>query len=212
MAEDNSVDLIIKIVIAGDASVGKTNLLLRYCKDTFSEDSKATIGVDFYTKHIFADELSIKVQFWDTAGQEKYKSMSNTYFKMASGVIIVYDITRSKTFEKLQNTLSLIKSFAPEDTKYMLVGNKSDLRSERQVSVETATSFANSNDLFFWETSALTNESHCVFKAFDQLISQCIQSSKLAKANPEVIEMKKKYLDLIEDESMNSKQAKRCCM
>ena len=147
--DESDYDLILKIVIVGETSVGKTNLILRYCKDNFMHDSKATIGIDFFTKDIFIQGRSVKVQFWDTAGQEKYQSISHTYYKMVSGVILVYDLTRQETFTKAQNMLKDVLKYCPEDVKIMLIGNKSDLQNERTVLKEKAKMFASDNNLFF---------------------------------------------------------------
>ena len=207
---ESEFDLVMKIVIVGDTSVGKTNLLLRYCKDTFSTDTKATIGIDFFTKDILIQERSIKVQFWDTAGQEKYQSISHTYYKMVSGVLLVYDITRADTFTKLETLLGEIHRFCPNDVKIMLIGNKKDLLTEREVTIEKASKFAEDNGLFFWETSALTNSEMCVFQAFDGLLRECLNGLVIDKSSDSLLEIKKKYVEFQIGGRENNK-SKTCC-
>ena len=208
--EDNDYDLILKIVIAGDTSVGKSNLILRYCKDFFVQDSKATIGIDFFMKDILIQDRSVKVQFWDTAGQEKYNSISHTYFKMVSGVLLVYDISRIETYEKAKNMLSLVKKYCPDEVKVMLIGNKMDLVENRMVLTEDAKKFASEHGLFFWETSALTNQDKCVFKAFDALLKECMNAVKNNETKQNLLEIKKKYLN-IETRNEDEKRGRFCC-
>ena len=94
-------DYIMKLILIGDASVGKTNILTKYLKNEFDPTSKATVGVELGTKNIQIDNKIIKVQIWDTAGQERYKAITSTYYKGAKGAIIVYDITRKITFDNI---------------------------------------------------------------------------------------------------------------
>ena len=208
--DDSGYDTLLKIVIAGDTSVGKTNLLVRYCKDSFITDSKATIGIDFYTKDILIQSKTVKVQFWDTAGQEKYQSLSHTYYKMVGGVLLVYDITRYDTFIKAQKMLDDIRKYCPDDAKVMLIGNKNDLNSQRTVLKETATQFATKNNIYFWETSALTNTNQCVFKAIDELLTECMNSVSVNKSSQSLIEIKKRYVEVQED-ALYNKKTTSCC-
>ena len=196
--DESGFDIVMKIVIVGDTSVGKTNLLLRYCKDTFVPDTKATIGIDFFTKDIIINGRSIKVQFWDTAGQEKYQSISHTYYKMVSGVLLVYDITRHDTFSKAEELLNDIHKYCTPEVKIMLIGNKLDMQAQREVKVESAIKFAKDNNLFFWETSALNNKENCVLKAIDALLSECLTNVQIDKSSSSLLEIKKKYVESVE--------------
>ena len=173
--EDNKYDVIIKIVIIGESGVGKTNLLNRYTTDEYNQNAKATIGMDFTSKEIQIDNVAVKAQFWDTAGQEKYMSIARSYYKLANGVLLVYDVTNRETFLKTKNWLNEIKSNSPEGTKIMLVGNKNDLIDQKKVSSEEGSEFASDNGMFFWETSALTNDGQCVHKAFNVLLEECLK-------------------------------------
>ncbi len=172
---ESRYDTILKIVIVGESSVGKTNILLRYSEDKFDHRLKSTIGMDFLSKDMYISEHHIKVQFWDSAGQEKYRSIANTYYKMANGFLLVYDIARMDTFIKVAEWLRDIQTHATTEPKIMLIGNKKDLVEERVVSTEQGLKFARANNLYFWETSALTNEDACVNKSFDELIKECLK-------------------------------------
>jgi Ras-related protein Rab-11A len=107
--------------------VGKTNLLSRFVDGTFSIDSKPTIGVEFATKTYNIDNKVIKNQIWDTAGQERFRAITNAYYRGAQGAIIVYDLTKSRTFDNLSKWLSELRDNAEPDITIMLLGNKCDL-------------------------------------------------------------------------------------
>ena len=103
----NGYDMIFKIVLIGDTSVGKTNILSKYLTDEFDPESKATVGVEFGTKNFKIENNIVKVQIWDTAGQERYRSITNAYYKGAKGALLVYDITNKKSFDNLDKCSSL---------------------------------------------------------------------------------------------------------
>ena len=173
--DDSSYDFIAKIVILGESAVGKTNLLTRYAQNQFDSDAKATIGMDFIAKEMYVEGQSIKAQFWDTAGQEKYRSIARSYYKLADGIVLVYDVTRKETFKKLKGWLEDLHDNMDKKFQAILIGNKTDLISEREVSVEEGREFAASHGMFFWEASAKTNEGDCVNKAFDALLEECVR-------------------------------------
>ena len=197
-------------MILGETSVGKTNLLLRYTNDEFTSHTP-TIGLDFSSKAVYVDGKSVKIQFWDTAGQEKYRAMAKNYYKMANGVILVYDITRAETFKKLDTWVNEIRTHANSKTKIMLISNKNDLAKERVVSREEGESFAKKNGMFFWETSALTNDGKCVNKAFDTIFQECIRDVyKQYKINEAVeYEIIKKQTKVLKNDAFEERKA--CC-
>ena len=105
MAEEE-YDILYKIILVGDSGVGKTQIALRFIKNTFEESSMTTIGVEFSSKYITTKEgAKIRAQIWDTAGEEKYKSVTKAYYRGAVGAFIVYDITSSKSFENAEDWL-----------------------------------------------------------------------------------------------------------
>ena len=149
----------------GDSSVGKSNLLSRYVSDDFSKDSRTTIGVLFQSKFVkMADGLVIRAQIWDTAGEERYKSVSKVYYRSAVGALLLYDITSRKSFENALDWLTRLKENAQEDVVILLVGNKKDLANQREVSMQEGADFAQKHSLAFLETSALdTNNFELAF-------------------------------------------------
>ena len=106
---DQKFEFLFKIVLTGDSGVGKTNLLSRYIRNEFSLANKLTIGIDFATKNLTINNKTIKVQIWDTAGQERYKSITRAYYKGAMGAIVVYDITKSESFEHVHHWIQDLK-------------------------------------------------------------------------------------------------------
>ncbi len=171
--EEPRSDIIIKIVIMGEASVGKTNLLTRYIWDRFDDCQKPTIGMDFLSKDLVVDNCNIKVQFWDTAGQEKYRSLASSYYKIANGAILVYDVTNKDSFDRINRWLEEIRNNTSKDIKIMLIGNKNDLMDSREVSLEEGKALAEENNIFFWETSAKVNIDLVVHQAFTAMIEDC---------------------------------------
>ena len=131
-------DMMFKILLLGDSGVGKSSLLLRYTKNEFMPDMRATIWVEFGLKFLKIDNLQLKIQIWDTAGMERYRSLTSAYYKGAKGVIVVYDICRKKSFESIDRWIDDFKSKANEDAVILLIGNKSDLNEQREVETEEA--------------------------------------------------------------------------
>ncbi|KAI8993684.1 ras family-domain-containing protein [Pilobolus umbonatus] len=149
-----SYDYIIKFIIIGDTGVGKSCILLQFTDNRFMAAHDLTIGVGFGARFITVNDQQIKLQIWDTAGQESFRSITKSYYRGAAGALLVYDITRRETFENLPAWLADVRQCANPNTAIMLIGNKSDLDSNRKVSREEAEKFAQDNDLFFLETSA----------------------------------------------------------
>ncbi|KAL4213440.1 ras protein rab-2A [Rhizopus microsporus] len=147
---------IIKYIIIGDTGVGKSCILLQFTDKRFMPAHDLTIGVGFGTRFITVNDQQTKLQIWDTAGQESFRSITRSYYRGAAGALLVYDITRRETFEHLSVWLEDVRQHANPNTVIMLIGNKSDLESKRQVPREEAERFAQENGLFFLETSAKT--------------------------------------------------------
>ncbi|XP_019175795.1 PREDICTED: ras-related protein RABA1f-like [Ipomoea nil] len=167
---DEDYDYLFKVVLIGDSGVGKSNLLSRFTKNEFSAESKSTIGVEFATRTIQVDDKVIKAQIWDTAGQERYRAITSAYYRGAVGALLVYDITRNVTFENVQRWLKELRDHTDQNIVVMLVGNKSDLRHLRAVPTDDAGSFAERENTFFVETSAL--EALNVESAFTEVLTQ----------------------------------------
>ncbi|CAJ0603591.1 unnamed protein product [Cylicocyclus nassatus] len=162
-------DFLYKVILIGDSGIGKSNLLSRFARNTFSVESKSTIGVEFSTRIVSVDEKRVMAQIWDTAGQERFKTVTGAYYRGAQGALIVYDITKPSSFESCRQWLRDLREQS-ENVTVMLVGNKSDLRNLREVSSDVAKKFAEENNLTFIETSAL--DSSNVEKAFTQVLTK----------------------------------------
>ncbi|KAM9360512.1 ras and EF-hand domain-containing protein homolog [Symphorus nematophorus] len=145
-----------RIVLAGDAAVGKSSFLLRLCKNEFKLNSSATLGVDFQMKTLIVDGEPILLQLWDTAGQERFRSIAKSYFRRADGVLLLYDISCEKSFLNVREWVDMIEDLSQEDIPIMLVGNKSDLRQEGLNCVPTSygEKLAMTYNTLFCETSA----------------------------------------------------------
>lgn len=143
-----------KLVLLGDASVGKSCIVIRFARDQFSELIDPTIGAHFLTKRIeLPDDTLLKYEIWDTAGQERYRSLAPMYYKGASAGLVVYDITNPDSFEGAKNWVKELQSHASTNIILAMAGNKTDLPN-RSVSTEAAVEFAAKNGLIFREVSA----------------------------------------------------------
>ena len=144
-----------KIIFVGDAGVGKTTIIARITESPFNEVYEPSIGVDFMSKSIKYRGQNIKLQIWDTAGQEKYKGLIPSYVRNSSIVFVVYDISAKSTFDNIPKWLTFIRSI--ENTTLILCGNKIDLE-KREVTKEEGEALAQKEGIAFFETSAKTAE------------------------------------------------------
>ena len=149
-------DYMFRYIIVGDSNVGKSCLLLQFTDNKFRQNHEATIGVEFGGKTIKLQEKIIKIQIWDTAGQEVYQAITRGYYKGATGAFVVYDITKKETFEHVERWLEDVKTNASKDIQIILIGNKKDLENERVVSFDEGASLAEKYGILFLETSAKT--------------------------------------------------------
>lgn len=129
-------DYLLKYLIIGSSGVGKSSLLLRYIDNEFSNQHIVTIGVDFKIKSLIVKEKKTKINIWDTAGQERFKGITGSYYKGATGVMVVYDITDIESFKKVTDWLVEIEKNAPNNVYKILIGNKLDLEQDRKVSFD----------------------------------------------------------------------------
>ncbi|KAI4374479.1 hypothetical protein MLD38_012468 [Melastoma candidum] len=218
---DEECDYLFKAVLTGDSAVGKSNLLSRFARDEFHLDSKPTIGVEFAYRNVRVGDKLIKAQIWDTAGQERFRAITSSYYRGALGALLVYDITRRATFDSIKKWLHELREFGNPDIVIVLVGNKLDLGSSREVDLEDGKSFAEREGLCFMETSALENLN--VEDAFLQMITKIheITSQKIleAKSNETSVAAAVAAKSLVggteiihlEDEVTATKKASYCC-
>jgi len=167
--------VLLKIIILGDSGVGKTSLMNRYCKNFFSKQYKTTIGADTMTKEVIVDQRLVTLQIWDTAGQERFQSLGASFYRGADACVLVYDVTEKKSFDNLkqwkEDFLSTANPKSPEKFPFLLLGNKSDLDSKRQVKADHAQSWIKEQGLsgcFAFETSA--KDAVNVDQAFQALV------------------------------------------
>jgi len=168
MSDLSLYDLLYKVILIGDSGVGKSNIISKYIQNDFNITSKPTIGVEFATHELTIDYKVIKVQIWDTAGQERYRAITQAYYRGAVGCLLVYDISNRQSYTRLPIWLKEITDNALEEIIVMIIGNKTDLGSTREVTTEEGKSFAKQNNYIFLETSAL--EGTNVVKTFDELV------------------------------------------
>ncbi|NXJ40069.1 RASEF protein, partial [Ciconia maguari] len=149
-----------KIVLAGDAAVGKSSFLTRLCKNEFRGNTSATLGVDFQMKRLIVDGEPTVLQLWDTAGQERFRSIAKSYFRRADGVLLLYDVTCEKSFLNVREWVDMIEDATHENIPIMMVGNKADLRQavteqgQKCVPINCGEKLAMTYNALFCETSA----------------------------------------------------------
>ena len=200
-------DYKLKVVVVGDSGVGKTNLIKRFITNTFSENSKATVGVEFISKSYKINNQVFKIEMWDTAGQERYKSITAAYYKGAKGALIVYDTTQKTSFENIDKWMVEIKDKASKDMKLMIIGNKTDLKDSRQVETNEALQKAKDLEAPLMETSAKDGSN--VREAFYDLLKEMYRE---IRKKIEVVESQTKGgNDGIQLETNEKPKKKGCC-
>ncbi|KAF4103884.1 hypothetical protein G5714_014871 [Onychostoma macrolepis] len=169
-------DYLFKIVLIGNAGVGKTCLVRRFTQGLFPPGQGATIGVDFMIKTVEIKGVKVKLQIWDTAGQERFRSITQSYYRSANALILTYDITCEDSFRCLPEWLREIEQYANNQVVTILVGNKIDLADKREVHRQRAEEFAEAQSMLYLETSA--KESDNVEKLFLDLACELIREAK----------------------------------
>lgn len=169
-----SFDFMFKLLVVGESGVGKTCMLLRFADNSFEENFLSTIGVDFKVKQIVVDNKKVKLQIWDSAGQERFRNITASYYRNCSAIIIVYDITSKDSFNKVSDWVEEVRRYVPS-APLLLVGNKCDLEENRQVPKEDGEELAKRLGLIFLETSAKT--SYNIEEAFQEMAQQLIKDA-----------------------------------
>ncbi|XP_043695989.1 ras-related protein Rab11D-like [Telopea speciosissima] len=144
-----------KIILIGDSTVGKSQILSRYTKNKFSIDSNATKNAEFGSRGIVLEHEPVTVQICATGGQERYRALTISYFSGAHGAMLVYDITKRESFENISGWLRELRRTVDRKMVILLIGNKTDLENQRDVPTEHAQKYARRKKLIFFETSAL---------------------------------------------------------
>ena len=200
LTSDCETDFLLKIALIGDASTGKTSLSSCFINGPLKNEVnyQITVGLDFFTKIIECGNYLIKLQLWDTAGQERYQSLTSGYLKGVHGCIIVFDVTKRYTFEKIKSWINLFSEFNNYNKNIIIVGNKID-KNNRVISKNEAQNFCFQNNLSYFETSAITGEN--VFNSFQFLANLIIKSDLFVKN------------DLVTNKTLtfNSEKESMCC-
>ena len=200
-----SYDLSFKIIVIGNSGVGKSSLSIQAARHTFAENYFATVGVEFFTMNIKLDNKVIKLQIWDTCGQEIYRSLISNFYRNSSLAIIVYSITDSSSFDSIDTWVKELKSNSSPDIKVFLIGNKTDLEDQRVIStdqgkmvqndynldlfVESSARDGHNTEYIFAQAAKVLYEDYVKYKIGNPLIGKMKTDNKLQKDN---IKKKKK--------------------
>lgn len=161
--------LTVKLVLLGDSRVGKSSVVIRFVKNEFDQYKFPTIGATFLTQSVTVGDYLVKFEIWDTAGQEKYRSLAPLYYRGASAALVVYDITNKESFDNARNWIEEVQTREGKHVVIGLAGNKVDLSPQRQVSTEEGENFAKEKGFLFFETSAKNSVNiKEIFKAIAQ--------------------------------------------
>ena len=200
-----------KVVLLGEAGVGKTSIISRYVSNTFSEVLMTTTGASFATKKVdIDDEHKIKFQIWDTAGQERFRSLAKIFYQNAAVAVLVYDITRRDSFDKLKNFwIKELKENAPSDIILAIAGNKSDDYENEVVSLKEGKDLAQEINAIFKSTSAML--SHGIDELFKCIGEKYINPS--LNTNEETMSKEENFRKniKIKNTQKEKKEKKNCC-
>jgi len=199
-------DCEIKILLLGDGGVGKSSLMLRYTEGEFHKSLMGTAGIDFRKQMLEVDGLKVRMLIWDTAGQEKFRNITKSYYKGAHGIVLVYDVTDQQTLDSVDGWVQSINKECTPDREILLVGNKIDLDS-RVVSESEGSTLAGRHGANFLETSAKT--AHNVESAFIEIATNVVkkQRDQLLQKNQE----KAQETQLSANAEKKKKNKKKCC-
>lgn len=197
-----SDDCVYKVLLLGDSTVGKTCFLLKYTDKIFKEVHMTTVGLDYRLKTMtLKNGKNVKLQIWDTAGQDRFRSITKNYYKGAHGIIVVYDITSFASFDNVKNWISQIREEVTSNVVIYIAGNKIDLEEERKVQTEEGKKLAEEYGFPFVETSAKDGTN--INEAFEDLVER-IDSifGKLGTSNAEIVSKNQLY---------KAKEKSGCC-
>ena len=168
---------VLNILLLGDAGVGKSSLLSRFLNQK-SSGSKPTMGVDYFDRVIAVSGAEVDARFWDTAGAERFRSLSEAYFPIGSGILLVFDVTSKNSFDNLKYWIERIREKCREGIPILIVANKIDLEDKRVVSDAEAIDYSKSIDAFFISASAKTNQNNSVDKAFAEILNYAFEKTQ----------------------------------
>lgn len=178
---ETDYDIKLKIMLIGDSNVGKTSLIKKYCDNHFSKTYISTVGIDFQIKYLTFEKKKIKLQIWDTTGQERYRVLAKNCYNSSDGFIIIYDITKRESFNNVNNWIEQIYEMAPNYAKSILFGNKNDLNDIREVKIDEGKNLAKKFNIKFYETSA--KEGTNTKEGFESIVKEIIGDIASVKAS-----------------------------
>ena len=217
--EFSEYDLSFKIIVVGDSGVGKSCLTMKGTKNHFEECYSPTVGFEFFTFNIRINDKNIKLQIWDTCGQEAYRSLITSFYRNASLAILVYSIDNVNSFNNIEAWLNEIKSQANPETKVFLIGNKIDLEDQRKITIEMAQTFSNEHSFnFFVETSAKTgfNAQNVFVEVAKELFLTHLEykdrASRIGSLSPDQYQPEINTNNImLDDEEDKPRKKKKCC-
>ena len=199
MLQESEPEYSIKLLVLGDTSVGKSNYIYRFTEDKFSDNHMSTTGLDLKNADIIIDDKKIRVQLWDTAGEEKYRSITKTLFLRVQGIITIFDLTKEETFINLKSWINSIKEECGNNMPILIIGNKCDLTEYRVVKKETAYKYAKKEKIEYIETSSKTGEN--IKNSVDIICSKVIKS----------LSLKNEFSFTLDSSALIPKKKKNCC-
>ena len=216
--EFSEYDLSFKIIVVGDSGVGKSCLTMKGTKNHFEDCYSPTVGFEFFTFNIRINDKNIKLQIWDTCGQEAYRSLITSFYRNASLAILVYSIDNQNSYNNIEAWLNEIKSQSNPDTKTFLIGNKLDLENQRRIPKDIAQHFCKDHGFnYFEETSARTgvNTQKVFINAAKELYLTHLEykdrSSRLGSLEPNLYQPNINNNLILEDDDDKPKKRRKCC-
>ena len=199
MEQESDFDYTIKLLVVGDSSVGITNFITQFIENKFNQTYMTTSGMDLKTSSIVVKNKKIRVQLWDTAGQEKYRAITKNLFLKVQGALVVYDITNDNSFTNLKTWVKSIKEECGKSMQMIIVGNKCDLDDQRVIEKEKALEYAEEEKVEYIETSSKTGEN--VQKAISQLCEKVLENN----------EMGAEFSFTLDASSFSKNNKRKCC-
>ncbi len=217
--EFSEYDLSFKIIVVGDSGVGKSCLTMKGTKNHFEECYSPTVGFEFFTFNIRINDKNIKLQIWDTCGQEAYRSLITSFYRNSSLAILAYSIDNTNSYNNIEAWLNEIKTQSNPETKIFLIGTKADLENERKITTEQAKEFSKQHEFhFFLETSAKTglNAQNVFIQAAKELYKSHLEykdrASRPGSITPTPYQQEINANILLDDEEDNKpRKKKKCC-
>ena len=198
-----------KLIMLGDENVGKTSIINRFKNNEYSGTYEPTLGLDFQTKSIMIDNINVKLLLYDTAGQEKFRSLIPMYTRDSNIILLVYDIACKESFEHLPDWLNDLSNVKLDEVIFALVGNKNDLQDKREVSTEEGEKFAKEHDYIFQEVSAKTSDGFS--DLFYKKLFEKIRIKFRPAGQQPTSKLKEENFNIEEQEQKKTQKKKGCC-